>query len=106
MGGAGQPGREARRRAARWTGSRQHAWLGTAFRPRALPRGAPRPAGCGRSRPLASDDDADLSTNTTAHLLADLELLREHLGIAAWLVLGTSWVRPSRSRTRCSIPSA
>ncbi|MFF3064411.1 prolyl aminopeptidase [Oerskovia sp. NPDC057915] len=47
--------------------------------------------GCGRSRPLASDDDADLQANTTAHLLADVELLRKHLGIDAWLVLGTSW---------------
>jgi len=47
--------------------------------------------GCGRSRPLASDDDADLRTNTTAHLVADVERLREHLGIDAWLVLGTSW---------------
>jgi proline iminopeptidase len=47
--------------------------------------------GCGRSRPLASDPDADLSTNTTAHLLADLEQLREHLGIERWVVVGVSW---------------
>ncbi len=47
--------------------------------------------GCGRSTPHAGDADADLSTNTTAHLLADIERLRRHLGIAHWLVLGTSW---------------
>ena len=47
--------------------------------------------GCGRSRPLASEPDADLSTNTTDHLIADLELLREHLGIERWVVVGVSW---------------
>ena len=47
--------------------------------------------GAGRSRPLASDPDADLSTNTTQHLIADMELLREHLGIERWTVLGVSW---------------
>lgn len=31
--------------------------------------------GCGRSRPLANDPDHDLSTNTTAHLIADMERL-------------------------------
>ena len=36
--------------------------------------------GCGRSRPLASDVHADLSANTTAHLVADIESLRIHLG--------------------------
>ncbi|MGH3535239.1 MAG: alpha/beta fold hydrolase [Pseudonocardiaceae bacterium] len=34
--------------------------------------------GCGRSRPLASDTDADLSTNTTAHLVEDIERLHRH----------------------------
>ena len=47
--------------------------------------------GSGRSRPLASDADADLRANTTAHLIADIELLREHLGIESWTVLGMSW---------------
>jgi proline iminopeptidase len=47
--------------------------------------------GSGRSLPHASDPGADLSTNTTWHLVADLELLREHLGIERWLVLGGSW---------------
>ncbi|MGI8713520.1 MAG: prolyl aminopeptidase [Solirubrobacteraceae bacterium] len=47
--------------------------------------------GCGRSRPLADHPDADLSTNTTTHLVADIERLREHLGIARWIVVGVSW---------------
>jgi proline iminopeptidase len=47
--------------------------------------------GCGRSTPSAADPDTDLSVNTTDHLLADLELLREHLGIQRWLLWGGSW---------------
>src|SRR5215467_6755465 len=47
--------------------------------------------GSGRSRPLASDIDADLSDNTTAHLIADIEALRELRGIERWTVLGLSW---------------
>ncbi|WP_030185888.1 alpha/beta fold hydrolase [Streptomyces violaceorubidus] len=47
--------------------------------------------GAGRSRPRASAYDTDMSVNTTAHLLADLELLRAHLGIGRWLVWGVSW---------------
>jgi proline iminopeptidase len=47
--------------------------------------------GCGRSTPHASAPDADLSSNNTTHLIADIERLREHLGIARWLVLGGSW---------------
>lgn len=47
--------------------------------------------GCGRSRPLASDPNADLSTNTTDHLVADIERLRTHLGIDRWVVVGGSW---------------
>lgn len=47
--------------------------------------------GCGRSRPLASDFDADLSTNTTDQLIADIERLREHLQIDRWVVVGVSW---------------
>ena len=47
--------------------------------------------GCGRSTPHASDPDVDLSTNTTEHLLGDIERLRQHLGIGRWLVFGGSW---------------
>jgi proline iminopeptidase len=46
---------------------------------------------CGRSTPHASEPGVDLSTNTTQHLVADCERLREHLGIDRWLVWGISW---------------
>jgi proline iminopeptidase len=42
--------------------------------------------GCGRSRPHAS-----LEHNTTWDLVADIERLREMLGIERWLVFGGSW---------------
>jgi proline iminopeptidase len=47
--------------------------------------------GCGRSRPHASDPATDMSVNTTWHLIADMERLREHLGIDRWLLFGGSW---------------
>jgi proline iminopeptidase len=47
--------------------------------------------GCGRSTPHASDPATDMRVNTTAHLIADMELLREHLGVERWLVTGGSW---------------
>jgi proline iminopeptidase len=46
---------------------------------------------CGRSTPHASDPAVTLAANTTSHLIADMELLREHLGIPSWLVFGWSW---------------
>lgn len=46
--------------------------------------------GCGRSAPHVADG-ADLSVNTTWHLVADLERVREHLGVETWLVFGGSW---------------
>ena len=42
--------------------------------------------GAGRSLPLGALED-----NTTPHLLADLEKLRNHIGIERWLVFGGSW---------------
>ena len=42
--------------------------------------------GCGKSTPHAS-----LVDNTTPHLVADIEALREHLGIETWQVFGGSW---------------
>jgi proline iminopeptidase len=47
--------------------------------------------GCGESVPHASDPSVDMSVNTTHHLIADMERLREHLGIERWLLLGGSW---------------
>jgi proline iminopeptidase len=42
--------------------------------------------GCGQSTPHASLDE-----NTTWDLVADMERLREHLGIERWVVFGGSW---------------
>ena len=42
--------------------------------------------GCGRSHA-----DQPLKANTTAHLMGDMERLRQHLGIDRWLVVGGSW---------------
>lgn len=46
---------------------------------------------CGRSTPSAADPVVDLATNTTPHLIADIEALREHLSVERWLVWGGSW---------------
>jgi proline iminopeptidase len=46
---------------------------------------------CGRSTPHAGDPATDMSLNTTDHLIADMEALRERLGIERWLVFGGSW---------------
>ncbi len=42
--------------------------------------------GAGRSKPFA-----DVTDNTTQHLIADVERLRRHLGIGSWLLFGGSW---------------
>ena len=42
--------------------------------------------GCGQSQPHAG-----LDANTTWHLVADIERLRERVGIDRWLVFGGSW---------------
>lgn len=42
--------------------------------------------GCGRSVPHGS-----LAANTTAHLVADIDRIREHLDIQRWFVVGGSW---------------
>ncbi|MGW2546563.1 prolyl aminopeptidase [Kitasatospora sp. NPDC001574] len=47
--------------------------------------------GCGRSEPHAADPATTLEHNTTAHLIADMERLREHLGVEKWLLYGGSW---------------
>lgn len=46
--------------------------------------------GAGRSRPRV-DATTDVSTNTTAHLVNDLERIRVHLDIERWLIYGHSW---------------
>jgi proline iminopeptidase len=47
--------------------------------------------GCGSSTPHASDPRTDMCHNTTWHLIADMERLREHLDIERWLLYSVSW---------------
>ncbi|GAA4394785.1 prolyl aminopeptidase [Tsukamurella soli] len=54
--------------------------------------------GCGQSVPHVADAVGGsngtagvLETNTTSNLIADMERIREHLGIERWLVFGGSW---------------
>ncbi len=42
--------------------------------------------GRGRSKPIGNIDE-----NTTAHLVADMEMIRAHLNIEQWVVFGGSW---------------
>lgn len=42
--------------------------------------------GCGRSQPYGS-----LQQNTTANLIQDIEVIRQHIGIKKWLIFGGSW---------------
>lgn len=42
--------------------------------------------GAGKSTPKAS-----LENNTTQHLIADIEKIRQHLNVVAWMVFGGSW---------------
>src|SRR5215470_17121265 len=44
------------------------------------------PRGAGRSKPLGETID-----NTTPHLIADIERLREMVGVQRWHVFGGSW---------------
>lgn len=47
--------------------------------------------GCGRSEPHASDPQVSLATNTTWHLVDEIERLRVELGVARWVLSGGSW---------------
>ena len=62
--------------------------------------------GAGRSLPHASDRAVSLAANTTQHLIADIEALREFLGVGRWLVWGISWGCHARARLRRAAPAA
>lgn len=47
--------------------------------------------GCGASTPRAGEAGHDLEANTTQALIADIEALRVHLGVEAWVLNGVSW---------------
>jgi proline iminopeptidase len=72
-------------------GSGASPWFRTFFDPDAYRLALFDQRNCGRSTPHASGPGTDLGANTTWHLVADAELLREQLGIERWLVFGGSW---------------
>lgn len=47
--------------------------------------------GCGRSTPHVGDPAVSLARNDTAHLVGDMEAVRNHCGIDRWIVDGVSW---------------
>lgn len=47
--------------------------------------------GCGRSRPLVTDPGAEIASNHTQALITDIEALRRHFNVEAWLLCGSSW---------------
>lgn len=67
-------------------GGRSHPLLRTLFDPRHWRVVQCDQRGCGRSTPAGSID-----ANTTAHLVEDLESLRQHLGLERWALFGQSW---------------
>lgn len=67
-------------------GGRSHPALRTLFDPAHWRVLQIDQRGCGRSTPAGSVQD-----NTTAHLVADLEALRVHLGLERWALFGQSW---------------
>ncbi len=62
------------------------AALSALFDPKRFRVIAPDQRGAGNSAPKGG-----LENNTTRHLIADLELIREQLSIPRWLVVGGSW---------------
>jgi proline iminopeptidase len=72
-------------------GSGCSPWFRRLFDPRAYRIVLFDQRNCGRSRPHASDPATDLGSNTTKHLLRDIERLRESLRVDRWLVVGGSW---------------
>lgn len=45
----------------------------------------------GRSRPSAAEATVKLATNTTWHLVEDIERLRRFFGVDRWVLYGSSW---------------
>jgi proline iminopeptidase len=72
-------------------GSGSSPWFRRLFDPRAYRIVLFDQRNCGRSLPHAGDAATDLAVNTTQHLVRDMDLLREQLGVERWLVLGGSW---------------
>ncbi|MGG1909293.1 alpha/beta fold hydrolase [Microbacterium sp. NRRL B-14842] len=88
---SGNPEGQARGLPPRRSGSGTSPWQRQFFDPEAYRIVLLDQRGCGRSTPSAAEPDADLRHITTAHLIADLELLRKNLGIESWQVFCGSW---------------
>ena len=81
-----QAGSPSARRPWSWHGRR----LPTPVRSRpSLDRGYEQ-RGCGRSRPLVTEDMSSPAANNTEKLINDIEALRQHLGVDRWLLAGVS----------------
>ena len=90
LGGQRQPGREAGRVRARRAGAGTSPLQRRFFDPATYRVVLFDQRGCGRSTPHVATRDPD-EHNTTWHLVADMEALREHLGIERWQLFGGSW---------------
>ena len=77
-------------------GSGCSPWQRELFDPRAYRIVLFDQRGCGRSTPHASEPAIDLATNTTQHLIADMELLREPTSTS----IG-GWCSAVRGAARC-----
>ncbi len=90
-GGLRQPQGQAGRGPARQTGIGLHPWMAAVLRPSLLSSCAVRSARLRQEHSARQRPTSDLATNTTQHLLGDLERLRRYLGVERWLVFGGSW---------------
>lgn len=68
-----------------WSPSARHAFDPTRYRIICFDQW-----GCGRSQPRVGPT-TDLRSNTTWHLVHDMERLREPLGVTRWVLRGASW---------------
>ena len=87
----GNPDGQAGSRRARRAGLGLRHRKPPLLRPGALPDRPVRPARLRPQPPARERPAVDMSANTTHHLIADMERLREHLGIERWLLCGGSW---------------
>ena len=72
-------------------GSLGSGWYRTHFDPERYRLIGIDQRGSGRSRPLITESREQLAAHTTQRLIADIEAVRQHLGIEAWVVTGISW---------------
>ena len=106
LGGVREPVRETGSLPARWARGRVESKVRRLFDPTRYRIVLFDQRGCGQSRPHASESEADLSANTTWHLVADIDRLRMHRGIERWQVLVARGAARWPWRTRKSTVTA